>query len=91
MSDIEVQSEARHDHAIKVTVLVNRQPVVLHKKLPAGSEIKAAAIAQSVDIKPTFQLILRRVGHPAKVIGDNEEVAVFDGERFRAIPADDNS
>ena len=91
MSDLEVQSEAHHDHAIKITVLVNRRPVVLHDKTPTGSEIKAAAIAQGVDIKPTFQLILRRPGHPAKVIGDNEHVLVSNGEQFRAIPPDDNS
>ena len=89
MSDLEVQSEAHH--AIKITVLVNRHHVVLHDKTPTGSEIKAAAIAQGVDIKPTFQLILRRPGHPAKVIGDNEHVPVSNGEQFRAIPPDDNS
>ncbi len=91
MSDLEVQSEARHDHAIKIHVNVNREPVVLQEKLPTGSEIKREAIEQGVDIKPTFQLILRRPGHPAKVIGDNERVPVHDGDRFRAIPPDDNS
>ena len=91
MSDHEVQSQARQVHAIAVHVKVNHDPVVLHEKLPTGSEIKSEAIQQGVDIKPTFQLILRRPGHAAKVIGENERVAVHDGDHFRAIPPDDNS
>lgn len=91
MSHTDVQAETPRKHEVTINILVNTWPVVLHERRPTGAEIKEAAIAQGADIKPTFQLILRRGQGAAKVIGDNEQVAIHDGDRFRAIPPDDNS
>lgn len=77
--------------AVKVVVEVNNDKVKLNERRPTGAEIKAAAIAQGVPIQPTFQLILKKPGQSSRVIGDNEEVHVKDGDKFRAIPPDDNS
>lgn len=76
---------------LSVAVEVNYQPVILKERRPTGAEIKVAAIAQSVPIQPSFQLILKRRGEGSKVIGDDEQVVVREGMVFKAIPADDNS
>lgn len=91
MSHLEVQAESQQKHAVDIGIFVNNRAVAMHEKKPTGAEIKAAAIAANIDIKPTFQLILRRGQGAAKVIGDAEPVAIHEGDRFRAIPPDDNS
>jgi hypothetical protein len=74
-----------------VTVLVNNHPVVFHKKQETGAEVKAAAIAQGVQIQPDFALFeVKGPGH-LKPVGDNEEVTLHERESFRAVAPDDNS
>lgn len=91
MNELEHDSKATRDHDTSVKVEVNDQPVTLLSRAVTGAQIKAAAIAQHVDIKANFQLIRKRPGQASKVIGDDELVHIHEHEKFRAIPPDDNS
>lgn len=50
-----------------------------------------AAIAQGVQIQPDFVLSIERGGGKTELIGDDQSIRVHKGERFLAIPNDDNS
>lgn len=86
-------SKPDHDdhHAVSVLIAVNEQPVTVTKHHLTGAEIKAAAIAQGVPIQPAFTLIEKRPGHASRTIGDQDEVALHDGQHFSCLPGDDNS
>lgn len=73
------------------TVEINSKPVVLTKKVMTGAEIKAAAIAQGVQIQPDFVLQLERPNGEFDTIGDTDEVHIRKGLSFTAISNDDNS
>lgn len=75
----------------KITVLVNEKRVVFDKERQTGMSIKQAAIAQGVTIQPDFVLSIERGGGKTELIGDDEVIKLHDGDRFLAIPNDDNS
>ena len=57
-----------------VSILVNKHPVKIEKGERTGLEIKQAAIAQGVPIKPDFVLSLHKEGGQTKIIGDTDRV-----------------
>ena len=75
----------------KIDITVNDKPVVLEGRKQTGASVKKAAIEQDVNIKEDFVLSLELGGGRTKLIGDDEEIVVEDGERFLAIENDDNS
>lgn len=79
------------DKKRKITVTVNRKPVVFDEKHATGLQIKETAIAQGVNIKPDFKLFFIRDGHKPKAIADDQKVELKEGEKFRAVSPDDKS
>ena len=75
----------------KVEVTVNDKPVVLVGAKQTGASVKKAAIEQDVNIKEDFVLSIELGGGKTKLVGDDEEIEVYTGERFLAIENDDNS
>ncbi len=74
-----------------ITVKVNRKPVRFRQRRATGLEIKTAAIEQGVPIEPDFVLFLVLGQGQRKVVGDEDCVALREGDCFEAIPCDDNS
>jgi hypothetical protein len=74
-----------------VIVTVNEQPVKLHGEKATGAQIKAAAIAQGVQIQQNFVLQEELPNGTSRVVGDNDEVHLREHLRFTAIAPDDNS
>ena len=74
-----------------VTVTVNEQPVKLAGHTATGAQIKAAAIAQGVQIQQNFVLQEELPNGTSQIIGDNDEVHLREHLRFTAIAPDDNS
>lgn len=80
-----------HERDKTIVVFVNEKPVKLEKERQTGLSIKQAAIAQSVQIQLDFVLSIERGGGRTELIGDSDTVKVKKGDRFLAIPNDDNS
>ena len=72
-------------------ITVNDQAVVLPRGKESGLQIKQAAINAGVPIQIDFVLSEVRPNGEQKVIPDDREVEVKDGDEFWAIPGDDNS
>lgn len=80
-----------HPHHQAVDVLVNFKTVTLPTERLTGLAIKEAAIAQGVSIQVDF-VLFEDHGHGRRdLIRDDQVVHVHRGERFEAIPGDDNS
>jgi|ERR1700733_1217658 len=79
----------RHDH--KIEIVVNEKPVYVEGRKQTGLSIKEAAISQKVPIERDFVLSIERGGGKTELVGDDQEIKVHKGERFLAIPNDDNS
>ena len=75
----------------KFNVTVNDKPVVLVGAKQTGASVKKAAIEQGVNIKEDFVLSIELGGGKTKLVGDDEEIEIYDDERFLAIENDDNS
>ena len=75
----------------KIEVTVNDKPVVLVGAQQTGAGTKRAAVEQDVNIKEDFVLSIELGGGRTKLVGDDEEIEVYAGERFLAIENDDNS
>jgi hypothetical protein len=69
-----------------VTILVNDQPVHIHRHKATGGEIKAAAIQLGVLIKEDFVLYEELPDGGTRVIHDDEEVHIRHHLRFLARP-----
>jgi hypothetical protein len=82
---------AHEDENHIIVVSVNEQPVELRGHTATGGEIKAAAIAQGVLIKPNFVLQEELPNGTSKIVGDNDKVHLREHLRFTAIAPDDNS
>lgn len=80
-----------HGQDKTVVILVNEKPVEIEKERQTGLSIKQAAIAQGVQIHLDFVLSIERGGGRTELIGDGDTVKVKKGDRFLAIPNDDNS
>jgi hypothetical protein len=75
----------------QITISVNFKPVTMPDRHATGLEIKIAAIAQGVNIQPDFVLFRDR-GHGRRdPIRDDEKVEIHRGDKFEAVPGDDNS
>ena len=75
----------------KIEVTVNDKPVVLVGAKQTGASIKKAAVEQDVNIKEDFVLSIELGGGKTKLVGDDQHIEVYAGERFLAIENDDNS
>ena len=75
----------------KVDVLVNDKPVLLEGVKQTGSSVKKAAVEQGVNIKEDFVLSIELGGGKTELVGDDQQIEVYAGERFLAIENDDNS
>lgn len=74
-----------------VEVLVNFKTVVLPSNEITGFDIKQSAISQGVGIQIDF-VLFQDHGHGRRdLIRDDEVVHAHRGDRFEAIPGDDNS
>jgi hypothetical protein len=74
-----------------VTIEVNDKPVVVEERELTGAEIKAAAIAQGVQIQANFALYLDRANGTSETVGNDQLVHVHPHMSFSALAADDNS
>jgi hypothetical protein len=72
-------------------ITVNDQPVVMARGRASGLQIKEAAISAGVPIQTDFVLSELWPNGEQKIIADDRDVEVKDGEQFWAIPGDDNS
>ena len=84
-------SDEARKHPHEVTVTVNGQPVRLPDREVTGSEVKAAAIAQGVQIQPNFILQRELPNGREQIVGDTDKIKVHPHDRFTAIAPDDNS
>jgi hypothetical protein len=75
----------------EVTITVNEQPVRLRGDSATGAEIKAAAIAQGVQIQQNFVLQEELPNGTSRIVGDNDMVKLREHLRFTALAPDDNS
>jgi hypothetical protein len=76
----------------EVTVMVNNHPVLLSAHRVTGHEVKAAAIAQGVEIQADFLLTLEaHEGQEARIISDDETLTVNKHSVFSANDGDDDS
>lgn len=80
-----------HHHQREVRILVNGKPVVITQERVTGAQIKAAAIAQGVNIQPDFVLFEDLSNGKQVIVKDDQTVAVHNGQRFEAVTNDDNS
>lgn len=85
------QSHAKIPTPKPVQIKVNEQVVMLSDKHQSGESIKAAAIAAAVPIQLDFVLSEVLPNGHQKVVADDTNVIVKDGDEFWAIPGDDNS
>lgn len=74
-----------------IEIEVNGRNVEMNKEVSTGLEIKGAAIAQGVNIQPTFVLQQELPNGSSKIIGDRDKVQLRNHMRFTAIAPDDNS
>lgn len=81
----------KEDRVKNVIVLVNENEVRLASKVQTGQKIKTTAIEQGVPIQLDFVLSLERGGGKTELVPDDKEIKVKNGDRFLAIPNDDNS
>ena len=89
MADVQEVNKVDEDGKFEVTI--NDKPVVLEGAKQTGASAKKVAIEQGVNIKEDFVLSIELGGGKTKLVGDNEEIVVHEGERFLAIENDDNS
>lgn len=75
----------------EIRIEVNGKQVVVSEKDMTGAEIKHEAMAQGVQIQPSFVLQLEQPNGTSKVIGDADTVRVHNHMSFTAIAPDDNS
>ena len=76
---------------VKFDVTINDKAVILEGANQTGASVKKAAIEQDVNIKEDFVLSIELGGGKTELVGDNEEIVLFEGECFLAIENDDNS
>jgi predicted nuclease with TOPRIM domain len=75
-----------------IEVIFNEKYAVnIHGKKQTGLSLKEAAIQQGVPIQLDFVLSIELGGGKTDLIGDSQPVEVKEGDRFLAIPNDDNS
>lgn len=88
---LEDEAEDLENEKVIDVVFNEKYPVKIHGKNQTGLSLKEAAIAQKVPIQLDFVLSIERGGGKTDLIGDAEHIKVKEGDRFLAIPNDDNS
>jgi len=92
MSDVAqangLEAQERQE-TVEITVNFNR--VVMNTRKATGLQIKTAAISQGVNIKADFILYEIKDGKRRNRIADDKQVELHPGEKFEAVPDDDNS
>jgi predicted RNase H-like nuclease (RuvC/YqgF family) len=78
------------DKTIEV-VFNEKYSVKIHGKKQTGLSLKETAIREGVPIQLDFVLSIERGGGKTELIGDTDPIKVKEGDRFLAIPNDDNS
>lgn len=89
--DREVDLDREHGKPKTIEIEVNAKEVEMTKEEVTGLEIKEAAIAQGVNIQPTFVLQQELPNGSSKIVGDRDKVQLRKHLRFTAIAPDDNS
>jgi len=88
----EKDKDNKGDHGNRtVTITVNEQLVKLRGESATGAEIKAAAIAQGVQIQQNFILQEELPNGTSRIVGDKDSVKLREHLRFTALAPDDNS
>jgi hypothetical protein len=72
-------------------VFNEKYPVKIDGKKQTGLSLKQAAIKDGVPIQLDFVLSIELGGGKTELIGDADPIEVKEGDRFLAIPNDDNS
>jgi hypothetical protein len=80
-----------HETHHEFSVTVNDKPVTLKDHHQTGLSIKEASIDQGVPIQADFELSEVLHDGKQKPIGNDKKVDVKEGDKFWAIPGDDNS
>jgi hypothetical protein len=90
---VKLEHEAEELDAQKpIEVTFNEKyPVVIEGRDQTGLSLKQAAIEQKVPIQLDFVLSIERGSGKTDLVGDAEHIKVKKGDRFLAIPNDDNS
>jgi len=88
---LEEEAEDLEDKKAIDVVFNEKYPVKIHGTKQTGLSLKQAAIDQKVPIQLDFVLSIELGGGKTELIGDNDLVKVKEGDRFLAIPNDDNS
>lgn len=91
MTDTITELSAADAKRRTATVEVNDRKVVLADRRVTAAQIKAAAIAAGVPIQPDFILSEVLPSGKQRIVPDDKEITVKDGDEFWAIPGDDNS
>jgi predicted nuclease with TOPRIM domain len=86
----EEAEELEGKHPIEV-VINDKYKITLLGKKQTGLSVKEAAIAQKVPIQVDFVLSIELGGGKTEIIGNDQPIEVKKGDRFLAIPDDDNS
>jgi len=84
-------ADREHGKPKTIEIEVNGKDVTMIKEEVTGLEIKEAAIAQGVNIQPSFVLQQELPNGSSKIIGDRDKVQLRKHLRFTAIAPDDNS
>ena len=89
----ELEEEAKElEEKRTVTVIFNEKyRVKVQGAKQTGHSLKEAAINEGVPIQLDFVLSIELGGGKTEIIGNDQTIVVKDGDRFLAIPDDDNS
>ncbi|UPJ47656.1 hypothetical protein IVB30_30970 [Bradyrhizobium sp. 200] len=88
---LEKEAEEHEDKKVIDVVFNEKYPVKIHGRNQTGLSLKEAAIAQKVPIQLEFVLSIERGGGKTDLIGNADHIKIKEGDRFLAIPDDDNS
>jgi len=91
MSTEQAEDVRAEEDLEQISITVNFKTVTMPGRHATGLEIKQAAIKQGVNIQLDFVLFLDK-GHGRRdPIRDEERIELHRGEKFEAVPGDDNS
>lgn len=92
MTDAPTLKEERKRPPRAFTITVNDDTrVTLTEHDLTGAEIKAAAIEAGAPIQPDFVLSKVLPNGRQRIVPDNKQIHVKEGDEFWAVPGDDNS
>ncbi len=87
---LEAEAEELEEHEPIKVVFNEKYRVTVHGKKQTGLSLKEAAIKDHVPIQLDFVLSIERGGGKTEIIGNTDTIKVKEGDRFLAIPDDDN-